>query len=282
MVLKSKTEISGSIITFKESWGSGFMAEIYSDLFFEFSHEDRVKILLEIDKAPSKLSHLSEKLDLKVQETARHLSRLTEAKLISKDINGDYRATPYGDHVLRLLPGFNFLRRHREYFTTHRSAHLPIEFVGRIGELSMCKFTDNVMAAYQEVRSIYEEAQEYIWGLSDQITPYSPPFIDSAMKRGVKVRLLLLEGMVFPPGFEPVSFVPGRIEHKTLDKLDIGMVVSEKKATIVFPTSEGKLDPSMAFISTDNTSKMWVSDLFEFYWSKAKIGTPDSYPHPNR
>jgi predicted transcriptional regulator len=258
------------------------MAEDYCDLFFEFSHEDRVRILLEVDKGPLKLSHLSEKLNLKVQETARHLSRLTEAKLISRDVDGNYRPTPYGDHVLRLLPGFDFLRRNREYFTTHRSAHLPIEFVSRIGELNMCKFTDNVMAAYQEVRSIYEEAQEYIWGLSDQITPYSPPFIESAMKRGVKVRFLLLEDMVFPSGFEPLAFIPGRIEHKTLDKLDIGMVVSEKKATIVFPTSEGKLDPSMAFISTDSTSKRWVSDLFEFYWAKAKIGTPDSYPHANQ
>lgn len=134
------------------------------------------------------------------------------------------------------------------------------------------------MAAYQEVRSIYEEAEEHIWGLSDQITPYIPPFIESAMKRGVKVRLLLLEEMVFPPGFEPIAFIPGKIERRTLEKLDVGMVISEKKSTIVFPTSEGNLDPSRAFLSIDEVSKKWVKDLFEFYWFKAKIGVPKNYP----
>ena len=254
------------------------MSDEFSDLFFELSHEDRLRILLELREKPMKLTHLSENLNLKIQETARHLSRLVNAKVVSKDVEGFYRPTPYGDHILNLLPSFEFLRKYRDYFSTHLSAHLPLEFVSRVGELNKCKFTDNFMAAFQEVKDLYEEANEYIWGLSDQITPYSPPYIENAMKRGVHIRLLLAEDMRFPPGFEPLVFIPNMIEHRTLKELDVGMVISEKKATIVFPNSAGKLDPSMAFVSMDSTSKSWVNDLFMHYWSKAKIGTPDSFP----
>jgi len=220
-----------------------------------------------------KLTHLSEKLNLQVQETARHLSRLSDAKLILKDVDGLYHVTPYGDHVIRLLPGFEFLRKYRNYFLTHKSTHLPEEFVSRIGELSKCTFTDDIMVAFQEAKTLFEEVKERIWILSDHIIPSTPPYLESAMKRGVKVKLLLLEDLVFPPGFEPIPFIPNRIERKILERVGVDLFLSEKKGLIAFPTLEGKIDHT-GFISVDEMSNKWLSDLFEYHWERAKIGTP--------
>jgi predicted transcriptional regulator len=69
------------------------MMEKFCNLLFELSHEDRLRIFFKLQKNIMKLTHLSEKPYLKVQETSRHLSRLSDAKLISKDVEGFYHLT---------------------------------------------------------------------------------------------------------------------------------------------------------------------------------------------
>ncbi|MEJ2242833.1 MAG: hypothetical protein P8Y18_11955, partial [Candidatus Bathyarchaeota archaeon] len=188
-------------------------------LFFELASESRLNILGELNKNHLKMTEISKNLDITSTETFRQLQRLSKSSFISKDVDGYYKLTPMGEHILRLLPSFEFFTKHKKYFVNHLSANIPEEFVYRIGELNNCKYTKNIMVSYQEVKTLYEEAKQYILGLSNQITPYSPPFIERAMKRGVNVRLLHLEDMVFPPGFEPIPLIPDRIEIRTLDQL---------------------------------------------------------------
>jgi len=52
------------------------------NLLFGLSNECRLRILLKLQKGAMRLAHLSEKLDLTVQETSWHPSRLRNAKLI--------------------------------------------------------------------------------------------------------------------------------------------------------------------------------------------------------
>ncbi len=244
-----------------------------SNLFFELSHEDRLRIFNLIQKDPAKLTHLSEKLKLQVQETSRHLTRLSDAKLVSKDVDGFYHLTPYGDHVKKLLPGFEFLTKHKNYLLTHKTSHLPEQFVNRIGELNKSTFTDDIMVAFQEGKELFEEAKEYIWGLTDHMIPSTPPSITNAMKRGVNVKLLFLEDTTFPAGYEPIPFIPNRIERKILDRVDAELWISEKKGLMSLPTVNGPID-NTGFISKDETSLNWLKDLFEYYWKRAKTGTP--------
>ncbi len=250
----------------------------FCNLLFELSHEDRLRIFFNIQEKPMKLTHLSEKLNLKVQETSRHLSRLSDAKLITKDVHGFYYLTPYGEHVIRLLPGFNFLCKYRKYFTTHKSSHLPEPFVSRIGELEKCSFTDDVMVAFHKVNRLIEEAREFVWIISSQILMSTLSYLEAAIKRGVKFRLILPEDLVPPPGFKPIPIIPNRIERRTLERVDIVIVMSEKNARIAFPTANEKMD-HIGFGSTNEISHHWCEDLFEYYWTKAKIGVPQGYPN---
>jgi len=254
------------------------MTEKLCNILFELSHEDRLRILFELQKNIMKLTHISEKFDLKVQETSRHLSRLSDAKLISKDVEGFYHLTPYGEHLIELLPGFMFLCKHRIYFTSHKSFHLPDPFVSRIGELKNCTFTDDVMVAFHKVNTLIEEAEEYVWILSSQILMSTLSFLEAAVKRGVKFRLILPEDLVPPPGFKPIPIIPNRIERRTIERVDAVIVLSEKNARIAFPTTDDKMD-HIGFGSKDEISHKWLKDLFEYYWEKAKTGAPEGYPN---
>jgi predicted transcriptional regulator len=77
----------------------------FSSLLFELSSSDRLDILSLLKRTPLKLSHISKKLDFTVQETSRNITRLSEAKLIRKDVDGAFHLTPYGEEALNLLLG---------------------------------------------------------------------------------------------------------------------------------------------------------------------------------
>jgi predicted transcriptional regulator len=176
-----------------------------------------------------------------------------------------------------LLPGFDFLCKNRNYFTTHRSSHPPEAFVSRIGELEECSFTDDVIVAFHKVNRLIEEAKEYVWIISSQILMSTLSYLEAAIKRGVKFRLILPEDLIPPPGFKPIPFIPNRIERRTLERVGIVIVMSEKIARIAFPTADDKMY-HIGFGSTNETSYKWCKDLFEYYWKKANTGVPQGYP----
>ena len=249
------------------------------NLLFELSSKDRLKILLELEKKAMRLTSLSKKLNLTVQETSRHLSRLSDAELIKKGGNGFYRSTPYGEHAMKLLPGFQFLSKHREYFITHTTSRLPNEFASRIGDLLNCTFTDDVMVAFHGVETMIQEAQEYVWILSNQILMSTRPFLEEAVKREVEFRVILPEDLIPPPGFEPNPTIDKVMKMRTLKRVDVVIAMSEKKALEVFPTIHGKMD-YFVFGTTDERSHKWCKGLFLYYWERAKPGKPKGYPPP--
>ena len=88
-----------------------------------------------LKKTPLKLSQLSGKLGLTVQETSRNVERLVEAKLIKKDVDALFHLTPYGKETLSQLSGPRFLFKNREYFTIHITNELPRLFESSLGML---------------------------------------------------------------------------------------------------------------------------------------------------
>lgn len=66
------------------------------ELLFELSSSDRLALLLEVKANKQRLTQLAQKLSATVQETSRHLSRLSDAKLIEKDSAAFYGLTAFG------------------------------------------------------------------------------------------------------------------------------------------------------------------------------------------
>ncbi len=98
------------------------------DLLFELSNEDRLHILTTLQSKSLKLTELSTEVTLPNQEVSRQLARLSALDLCFRDGKGLYNLTPYAEQVLKLIPGFEFLSKHRSYFRTHTAGGLPLSF----------------------------------------------------------------------------------------------------------------------------------------------------------
>jgi predicted transcriptional regulator len=239
------------------------------DLLFELANSDRLKIMFLAEKQNLKLSHISKKLDMTVAETSRHLQRLSEARLLEKDSDGLYEITPFGKLTLSLIPSFEFISKHNDYFAAHSISSLPYEFVCRIGNLANSTFTNDVMVAFHDVETIIEEAQEYVWILSNQILMSTVPLLEKSAKRGVSLRFILPVDLIPPPGYKPLPAIPNKIERRNLQKVNQVIVMSEKRARLFFPFGDDKMDYT-GFASTDEIGQIWCYDLFRHYWGEAK------------
>ena len=247
------------------------------NLLFELSNVDRLNMLTELKKKPMKLSHVSKRFGFTVPETARNISRLHEANLIAKDVNGTFHLTPIGEEALQLLPGFKFLSKHKKYFTTHTLNTLPPEFISGIGSLANCKFVDELTESLFIFENMIREANEYVWILADQILASALPLISEAVTRGVEFRKILPRNANIPESILALANDPvfdraaraHKLESRYLDKVDVVVFVSDKAAAISFTDLEGRFD-YLDFIAKDDVAHVWLKSLYSYYWNRAK------------
>lgn len=239
--------------------------ESLSELLFELSNEDRLKILLELEKGPNNLTRIAKNLDFTAQGTSRNVARLFQMSLITRNLEGDYIITPYGSVSLKLLSSYEFLSRNRQYFLGHDASVLPYEFINRLGELSASSFQGDFITNYVLEGEMAMQAEEYVYGMGDQINAHSPPIVAEKLKLGVELRSILPETIVPPPGFQPAAGVDRRL----LPKVPIQITMTDKKAMFGLSTLDGKIDHTV-FVSEDPKFRKWCLDLFNYYWVRGK------------
>jgi len=238
-------------------------------LLFELSSSERMDVMLEIQKQRLKLSHISKKLNMTVTETSRHLQRLSEARLIQKDVEGLYGLTPFGELTLSLLSGLGFISRHRDYFMEYDVSPIPYEFIGRIGELAEGGLGTDTFKNIHETEKMFREAQEYIWILSNQILMSTAPIIGEKVKSAFEYRVILPEFVLHPGYRSPIpSSTPG-VQKKVLPKVEVVIVMTEKVAAFCLPNRSGRIDYT-GFGGSDPKFLKWCKDLYLYYWEKAK------------
>jgi predicted transcriptional regulator len=252
-------------------------------LLFELSSVDRLNIILLLEKTPLKLSHLSSKLCLTVQETSRNVERLSEAKLVAKDVDGLFHLTPYGVETLSQLSGLRFLFKNREYFTTHRTNELPRLFESSLGMLENCEPVKDVMIAFRNVEEMIAKTEEHVWILTNQILASTIPYLVSALERGVEFRLTMqkdynptksIRDLVRNPAFTKAAR-NRKMDFRFLDIIPIFICLSEKEvAALAFPDVNEKLDYT-GFKSDRKEILEWSTGLYDFYWNKASKHIPD-------
>jgi len=257
--------------------------ENFSNLLFELSSTDRLDILFLLRKTPLKLSHISKKLDFTVQETSRNITRLSEAKMIRKEVDGAFYLTPYGEEALNLLSGFKFLFKNREYLTAHVLTGLPERFRASIGVLEVCEFVNDVMVAFHNIENMIANAEKLVWILTNQVLASTIPYLTEAVERGTEFRLIMpvdyvpskdVRELVSNPAFEKASRAK-KLQSRFLGAIDVFLCLSETEvAALSFPNLEGKLD-YIGFKSKNKSVTDWSEALYEFYWAIASSRLPD-------
>ncbi len=261
------------------------------NLFFELSNENRLSIMLELEKEPLKLTHVSKKLDLTSSDTHRQLSRLSAAKLVVKDVEGFFNLTPFGEQALKWIPGYTFISDNSDYFQSHSLSNLPHDLLLRLGDLSDCLFSNDALVSVSSIESMIKEAEEYIHTIHDQFLLSVYPLASEAVKRGVNIKTI--DPVVYSPSLQIKGEVSekdkkilsqalkeGGLVPRTIEQFDIFLWMSEKEVAILsFPTLDGKFDYT-GFTSSNNRVLSWCNDLLKHYWERAKPKHELSFARP--
>ena len=213
-------------------------------LLFELANTDRLTILAEIDRAPLKLSEIARKLSATVQETSRHLERLSKAKLIEKDSTSSYKITSFGKLILSILPSFDFLQERREFFLSHDLSSLPQGFAQRIGELSECQALERLDDALASTERIIREAEQYVWIMADQNVRQSYPH---EHPEPVSRRLLLPRGADLQTFQHMQNGAGSELQIGFVDNVKVTIVMNEKMAAVCFLGLDGRMDFTQGF-----------------------------------
>lgn len=254
------------------------------DLYFELSNEERLRILYRLGEGGLNVTGVARKLEMTTQECSRHLSRLSDARLVERSPEGLYGLTLYGKFYLRLVPGQRFIAKHREYFNSHSLDGLPPKFVCRIGELEGSDPVSNIMVTFSLVESLFKGAEEFIWMVHDQYLLNILPLGVEALKRGVEFRSL--EPVKKAPGrrldyarpqyvgvedeeYFRRAWLDGRIGARFSNAIGVYLYVSEKEAIVAFPLADGSFD-YLGFASNDEAMLGFCRDLFEFFWGSGE------------
>ena len=264
------------------------------NLLFEVSNEDRLRMLLRLEEKALRVTDISRELDLSIQESSRHVSRLSEVGLARKDVEGFYSLTNFGELILRHLQEIEFTSKHQEYFTDRTLARLPPELTKRMGDLAGGTYMHNVMGFLHSIENMIEESEERVWLLVDQYPVSALALIGEALDRGVEFRCLepyeVVSGPIFSflkpeeiQGLRRARTTP-LVEQKTMKSVDVFLFLSEKMCALAFPNSKGEFD-YRGFIAKDERSLKWCGDLFRHYWETAEPRvyiSPTEYVQPRR
>jgi predicted transcriptional regulator len=250
--------------------------EDFQNLLFEISNDYRYAILVLLHKNPVRITEIAKLQHLTTQEISRHISRLVNIEMATKDTAGLFHITPYGELVLSLLEELQFTSKNKSYFAKHTVTQLPPVYIKRIGELSNSKQTSSVMEFLHFVDQVIKEAKEYVWLCVDQYPLTAIGSIVNALKRNVRFRVIESRGILNSPKYALESLEEAQAlagtrrmplgEQKIVDKIDYFMASTESKCAIAFPTQEGHFD-YFGFISSDERSRTWCNDLFKNTWS---------------
>jgi len=247
--------------------------EEMGEVLFLLSSVDRLKLVSEIKGGDLRLTDLAERLSATVQETSKHLGRLSDGGLIEKASNSCYRLTSFGRVVCDLLPSLRFVSQNRGYLLTHDLSSIPREFISRIGELSENTYVDHVTNVLTECQHLLGMAQEYFYWIIDQPLPWS---IAKQIPERMSVELIL-QTDVPEKGYQLARAMLGvGAQVRYADRVSVSFAVNEKMAGICFPDLHGKTDFSSGFIGYGTDFQRWCFELFGYFWENSRRSRPSN------
>ena len=249
------------------------------DLFFELSNEDRLALIRMLRAEPSNLTALSKKLDLSLQQTSRHLTRMGKTGLTEKNPSGKYSLTGYGWLIVDALDHLSFVSTYREYICGHDLSGLPIDFLRTIDRLGKSDLKLNAIEFLGYISQNLEKADHFIY-LQIDLYPFdTAENLKAAPENGVRVRVLKNHSVSSRDiAFNPVHLrsCDGELPLVEVRKSAIDgpyLYVSDAGCAVAFKT--GTEYDYKGFTSQDPDAVEWCRGLFQYNWETLP-------PHPSR
>ena len=242
--------------------------------FLELASEQRLNIIFTLREKKSKVSTMAKELGATVQEVHRNFERLDDAGLITKDKEGYYELTTYGNTICTQIPDLVFVSKYRNYFEDHDFGDIPMKFIQRIGALARGQQVKGFVKVLEQWKSICNEANEYIYYVLSEVPLDFIESLVNRVKKGVKCNYIFSEDTIVPKGrkelLEKLGFKKliekGLVERKMRKDVKVVVVLNEKEACVMFPTIDGEADMGEMFYSGDPPFREWCLDYFRYCW----------------
>lgn len=248
--------------------------------FFELASQQRLSIIFKLNEKKAKISQIAKDLEITMQEAHRNVNRLQDAGLIEKDPGGVFSLTTFGNTIIKQIPTFNYLSKHKEYFSEHILGELPIKFIMRLGALDKCEYVKGVVAILERWKDIYRQADQYIYEIVPQVPmDLIEPALNRVKDNGIKYSYVLPRNVIIPKGRKDLLkklghnelLNKGAIERRMVDRVQVSVILNEKHAAVLFPTQRGETDMNIIFYSSDQIFHEWCLDYFRYRWYGSDI-----------
>ena len=252
--------------------------EVYEDIaphFLELASEQRLSIIFRLLEKKGRVSTMAKKLGVTAQEVHRNFDRLVNAGLVKKEKDGLYNITTFGKAICSQIPSLAFLSKNRAYFDEHNFGDLPPKFIQRIGAFENCKRSKGLVRVLEKWKSIYKNAHEYVFDIIYELPPDLTAPLVKRVKSGVKFHHIISENATVPKGrqkfLQGLGFYEllekGMIERRMKIRVQVGLVMNEKEALVMFPTKKGDPDLTEMFYGSDPNFHEWCVDYFRYFWN---------------
>lgn len=253
------------------------------EIFSSLANSQRLAILYIISENKKTLSSIAKELKITTQETHRNLNKLMNSNIIEKDFKGYFSLTVFGDMIIKNISAINFLSKHKRFFSEHNFHNIPIKFIQRIGALEKSDFLSGFVAVIEHIKRMYQNCEKYIYSILPQVPlDLIHTAIPIVRERGLKFKHILPIDALIPKKSEEFLenegysnlLHKGIIERRMVTKTNLGIVLTEHQAIVMFPLSKGLVD--MNFIFCNNVSMdgglfhEWCLDYFIEIWNNAK------------
>ncbi len=254
------------------------------EIFSSLANSQRLAILYIISNNNKKtLSSIAKELKITTQETHRNLNKLMNSNIIQKDFKGYFSLTVFGDMIIKNISAINFLSKHKRFFSEHDFHNIPIKFIQRIGALEKSDFISGFVAVIEYIKRMYQNCEKYIYSILPQVPlDLIHTAIPIVRERGLKFKHILPIDALIPKiseeflkneGYSQLLHT-GIIERRMISRTNLGIVLTENQALVMFPLSKGYVDMNFIFcnnVSMDNgLFHEWCFDYFIEIWNNAK------------
>ena len=236
-------------------------------LFFELASESRLGILYSLQTRELRMQEIARKLNMTDTEASRQLLRLSEASLIRKQPDGTYSVTQYGRLLLQFSRSFEFALKFKNCLMSRDIWRLPEPFINRMGELSQTTSITGTIDVMNEMELVISEAEKLLLCIIDRPIHVINAKAVEKIGKGVMAKAIFDERNL---GFyQKIPETKGVLEKKVVDQIPATMLISEKSAAINLMSIDGREDSTL-FYGKDTAFLNWATDLFEYYWERAK------------
>ena len=254
------------------------------EIFSSLANSQRLAILYIISENNKKtLSSIAKELKITTQETHRNLNKLMNSNIIEKDFKGYFSLTVFGDMIIKNISAINFLSKHKKFFSEHNFHNIPIKFIQRIGALEKSDFLSGFVAVIEYIKRMYQNCDKYIYSILPQVPlDLIHTAIPIVREKGLKFKHILPIDALIPKKSEEFLenegysqlLRKGIIERRMVTKTNLGIVLTENHALVMFPLSKGHVDMNFIFCNNvsvdDGLFHEWCLDYFIEIWNNAK------------